>query len=535
MSKLDKLQTELLFQHLKLHFNNNQIKQLIATFPLTGKDGLRRMLGEIDITYFAKAYFPKYFNQPFSQFHTRLMSELNWLLENEGKRMVVGVPRGYGKSTLSSFLFPLNILLYKKLQFILLVSATEDTGVPFLSMIKDELVSNDAILDDFGKMKQPNNKWSFNEIHLANDTCLTIRGIDGSIRGIRYKEHRPELILCDDLIKDSVAESDSGREALANTYKDSLLNAGTESTRVLVVGTVLHQEDILSELLSPETTGYKQLFFQSILNWAERSDLWAEWRKIYTSLEDKNREKNAYNFYIDNQDEMLKGTSVLWNDKFNYYYLMRKLVDDGESSFYKELMCQPRGADDYIFQNIAYFDEFPDLNECNSVMFVDPAMGKRNGDYSAITILSKHKITGYKYVIDGTIKRITPDKLIDLIVQKVKQYEDHIDLLAFESTLFQEYILEDLKKRLKDEGIFHIRIKPVKPRTKKEVRIMQLQPDIANSIIKFNRDNQEYNLQVKDWNPKAKHDDAADSLAGAWELIEKVKKPKRISPKPSWL
>lgn len=535
MSSLNTEETELLLYHLKLHFTDEQIQQLIASFPLTGTKGIRKMLGEIDNTYFAKAYFPRYFNQPFCQFHTSLMTELNWLLKNESKRMVVGVPRGFGKSTLSSFLFPLNILLYKKLQFILLVSATEDTGVPFLSMIKDELVSNDAIIEDFGKMKQPNNKWSFNEIHLANDTCLTIRGIDGSIRGIRYKEHRPELILCDDLIKDSVAESDSGREALANTYKDSLLNAGTETTRVLVVGTVLHSEDILSELLSSETTGYKQLFFQSILEWAERSDLWAEWRKLYTSLEDKNRETTAHQYYLSNQDEMLKGTKVLWKDKFNYYYLMKKLVDDGESSFYKELMCQPRGADDYIFKDIQYFNEMPNISECNTVMFVDPAMGKRNGDFSAITILSKHKTTGYKYVINGIIKRITPDKLIDLIVQKVKQYEEYIDVLAFESTLFQEYILEDLKKRLKAEGIYSIRIIPVKPRTKKEVRIMQLQPDIANGIIKFNRDNQEYNSQVKDWNPKARHDDAADSLAGAWEQIEKVRRPKNVMPKPSWL
>ncbi|WP_391115998.1 phage terminase large subunit [Psychrobacillus sp. L3] len=537
MKSLNKKETELLFQHLKFHFNDEQIKELISNFSLTGSNGLRKMLGAIDLSYFAKAYFPKYFSKPFNQFHTSLMEELNWLLEKEGKRMVVGVPRGYGKSTLSSFLFPLNILLYKKLQFILLVSATEDTGIPFLSMIKDELVSNDAIIEDFGRMKQPNNKWSFNEVHLANDTCITIRGIDGSIRGIRYKEHRPELILCDDLIKDQVAESDSGRENLANTYKDSLLNSGTENTRVLVVGTVLHSEDILSELLSPETTGYKQLFFQSILQWAERSDLWAEWRKIYTSLEDKHREETAYNFFLTSQSEMLKGTRVLWDEKFDYYFLMKKLVDDGESSFYKELMCQPRGADDYIFQNIQYFNGMPNLSECNLVMFVDPAMGKSQskGDFSAITILAKQKVTGYKYIVDGTIKRITPDKLIDLIIQKVKLYEDYLDVLAFESTLFQEYILEDLKKRLKAEGIYSIRIIPVKPRNKKEVRIMQLQPDIANGIIKFNRDSQEYNLQIKDWNPKARHDDAADSLAGAWEIIEKVKKPKQVMPKPSWL
>lgn len=491
------------------------------------------MLSEIDIEYFAQAYFPKYFNKPFCQFHTRLMEELSWLIHNEGKRMVVGVPRGYGKSTLSSFLFPLHILLFKKLQFILLVSATEDTAIPFLQMIKDELVSNDAILEDFGNLKS-SEKWAANEIWLKNDTCLTVRGIDGSIRGIRYKEHRAQLILCDDLIKDKVAESDSAREKLANTYKDSLLNAGDEHTRVLVVGTVLHNDDILSELLSPETTGYKQLFFQSILEWAERTDLWEEWRKLYTSLEDANREQTAYGFFVANKDEMLKKTKVLWQDKFDYYYLMKKLVDDGESSFYKEMMCQPRGLDEYVFQNIKYWDKLPVFDECHLVMFVDPSMGKKKGDYSAITIMAKHKITNYKYVVDGIIKRIPPDKLLDLIVEKVKQYED-LEMLAFESTLFQEYLLEDLKKKLKKEGLYHVYVKPIKPRVNKNVRIMNLQPDVSNGVLKFNRDNQEYNSQIKDWNINAKHDDAIDSCQGAWEQIEKVKKPKKIQPKPSWL
>ncbi|WP_404403821.1 phage terminase large subunit [Jeotgalibacillus malaysiensis] len=522
-----------MLKHLKLHFTDEQIREIIQNYPLTGKNSVRKMLAEIDLTYFAQAYFPKYFAKPFCDFHTSLMSELNWLIENEGKRMAVGVPRGYGKSTLSSFLFPLYILLYKKLQFILLVSATEDTAIPFLQMIKDELVSNDAILSDFGKMKS-SEKWAANEIWLKNDTCLTVRGIDGSIRGIRYKEHRAQLILCDDLIKDKVAESDSAREKLSNTYKDSLLNAGDEHSRVLVVGTILHNEDIVAELLNPETTGYKKLFFQSVLQWARRTDLWEEWRKLYTSLEDKEREATAHAFFIANKDEMLEGTEVLWNEKFNYYHLMKKLVDDGESSFYKEMMCQPRGLDEYVFQSLSYWDKLPDFEECNLVMFVDPAMGKKKGDFSAITIMAKHKVTNYKYVIDGSIQRIPPDQLLDLIVQKVKQYED-LEVLAFESTLFQEYLLEELKKKLVKNEIFHVRTLPIKPRSNKEVRIMQLQPDVANGILKFNRDNMIYNSQVKDWNMNARHDDAVDSCQGAWQIIEKIKKPKKIQPKPSWL
>lgn len=521
---------QLLMKYLKRHFNDDQIEELIINHPLTGQSGLRKMLSEIDISYFAQAYFPKYFNKPFNQFHITLMNELKWLIENEGKRMVVGVPRGFGKSSLSSFLFPLHILLFKQLNFILLVSATEDTGIPFLQMIKDELVSNDAIKGDFGNLK--GEKWAANEIHLKNDTCLMIRGIDGSIRGIRYKEHRAQLILCDDLIKDKVAESDTAREKLANTYKDSLLNAGDENSRVLVVGTILHTEDIVAELLAPETTGYKKLFFQSIISWAERTDLWEQWRKLYISLEDPNREQTAHDFFIENKDEMLKGTKCLWEQKFDYYYLQKKLVDDGESSFYKEMMCSPRGLDDYVFQNIQYWDKLPDFEECNLVMFVDPSMGKKKGDYSAITILAKDKRTGYKYVVDGIINRIPPDQLLDLIVQKVKQYET-LETLAFESTLFQEYLLQDLKNKLKNEGIFHVRVVPIKPRVNKEVRIMNLQPDIANGILKFNRDNMAYNSQIKDWTVKAKHDDAIDSCQGAWQIVEKTKKPKKVYNKPN--
>jgi hypothetical protein len=112
---------------------------------------------------------------------------INELIENEGQRLVIGCPRGNGKSTISSFLAPLHILLFRRLHFVLIVSATEDTGIPFLQMMKDELVSNDAIIEDFGKLK--GDKWSSNEIWLKNDTCCMVRGIDGSIRGIRYKQH----------------------------------------------------------------------------------------------------------------------------------------------------------------------------------------------------------------------------------------------------------------------------------------------------------------------------------------------------------
>lgn len=491
------------------------------------------MLAELDIAYFAQAYFPDEFDKPFCQFHFDLMKELKWLMDNEAEKMVVGVPRSYGKSQLCSFLLPLWILIYKKLPFILLVSATQDTAAPFLSDIKQAISSNQSLIEDFGKLKS-DKKWSADQIELNNDTCLIVRGINGSLRGIRWRNFRPSICIVDDLVKDDIASSDSQREQLAKTYRGTLLKVGDEKTRFLTVGTIVHADDIMAELLSPEQTGYKQLFYKSVMSWAERTDLWAEWRKLYTDREDKDRKETAYQYYKDNEAEMLKGVHVLWPEKLSYYFLIKELIDEGEAAFYQERQNQPREAGTYVFKDIQFWDSLPDLKDCDVGMFVDSSMGKERGDYSAITIMAKHKVTGYKYILDGTIKRIKPDKLIDLIVNKLNQF-DSVSVLAFESISMGEVLLDYLKKRLMDEGILHIRIKSVKPKVPKKVRIMWLQPDIANGVIKFNKDNSEYNTQVKDWNDSAKYDDAPDSLAGIWEIISKVKKKKKIQPKPSWL
>ncbi|EHS59032.1 hypothetical protein [Paenibacillus sp. Aloe-11] len=53
---------------------------------------------------------------------------------------------------------------------------------------------------------------------------------------------------------------------------------------------------------------------------------------------------------------MLKGTEILWNEYLDYYYLMCKKQAMGEKSLYKELQNDPRSTDEYIFQNLMYWD-----------------------------------------------------------------------------------------------------------------------------------------------------------------------------------
>ena len=196
----------------------------------------------------------------------------------------------------------------------------------------------------------------------------------------------------------------------------------------------------------------------------------------------------------------------------------------GDKSFMKELQNDPRSTDDYIFQNISFWDKLPDFEELEIVMYIDPAIkaGKRN-DYSAITILGQHRKTKQMYVLDGSIHKLLPDELFEVAAEKLKIYP--VGKIGFEGTQAQSYMKTKFEEALWQNKLF-IPVDEIVAKGQKHERIITLEPDIIKSHILFNRENIGYNNQVKDYNKSAKHDDAPDSLFGAVQLVQGVKKLK---------
>ena len=508
----------LLKNYMNKYFSPNKIKELVGEFSFSE---LRKLLGEMDIEFFALCYFPKYFDRPFGSFHKELFSELKYMFGNSGLIEAFGLPREHGKSTINSFLFPLYSTLYNKSQFTLIISATEQIALPFLDMIKDELENNKLLIEDFGIEK--GNRWNNNEIWIRGrgiDACIMIRGIDGSLRGIHFKQFRPQLVLLDDLLKDDTAKSETKREQVKSTFTDVVIPIGTKETNILVVGTVLHEEDLMAELLKGKISGVRSIRKAAILSFSERDDLWGEWERLYNNLKDFDRINTAKAYFEDNKEAMLDGTEILWNEYLNYYYLMCKKQSMGDKSFYKELQNDPRSTDDYIFQNISMWDSLPDYTDLEVVMYVDPAIkaGKRN-DYSAITILGRHEKTGQMYVLDGSIYKLLPDDLFQVAIEKLQQFP--IEKVGFEATQAQSYMKQKFEESLWEKRIF-TPVEEVNSKGQKHERIITLEPDIKRGFILFNPANMAYNNQVKDYNKGAKHDDAPDSLYGAVQLVQGV-------------
>lgn len=88
-----KNENELLHQYMQKYFSPQKIKQLIEEFSFSE---LRRLLGEMDIEFFALCYFPKYFDRKFWQFYEELFLELKYMLNNKGLIEAFGLPREHG-------------------------------------------------------------------------------------------------------------------------------------------------------------------------------------------------------------------------------------------------------------------------------------------------------------------------------------------------------------------------------------------------------------------------------------------------------
>src|SRR5690625_7696395 len=80
--------------------------------------------------------------------------------------------------------------------------------------------------------------------------------------------------------------------------------------------------------------------------------------------------------------------------------------------------------------------EFSD-NEYIISIGVDMALGKERGDYSAISVVAKHKENEITYVVDSYGDRIKVDEFIEVVVDNVLEWQPYV--VAVESDAAKEF------------------------------------------------------------------------------------------------
>ena len=491
-----------------------------------------------DPSFFGACYLSHYCTRAAPPFHRELdalwrrrvmkglnpMTDAPRILAEKGRRSAVAAPRGHAKSTVMSLKNVLHAALYGYKKYILLISDTQTQAAGFLDAVKYELESNPRLLADFGS--QSAKPWKTDSILLQNGCRIDAVGAGQKLRGRRNYERRPDLIVCDDIENDEEVRTAEQRRKTADWFWKAVCKAGDSYTDLLVIGTILHHESLLAELM--KNPGFYSLKFRAVLRDAP-SPLWQTWQGIFTDLSNPDREEAAEAFFAAHRAAMLRGSKVLWPQKLSYYDLMVMRLTEGEAAFQSELQNQPINPADCLFQPgwFRYYD--PAQLDFTHPRFrfygyCDPSLGRTaDSDYSAVITLAVDADSGLAYVWDADIVRRPPDQIIADILETTRRlYRETgrgYTLFAAETNQFQWFLKEQLARESARAGLY-LPVTGVRSTEDKVLRVGSLQPDVKNGYLLFRRDQTLLLEQLAQF-PLAAHDDGPDALEGVRTLARR--------------
>jgi len=91
-----------------------------------------------------------------------------------------------------------------------------------------------------------------NLVVLCNDGHMfrmTVRGSEQKVRGLKWRNKRPNLILIDDSENDDIVMNPDRREKFRKWFMKALLPCGSDTCLYRMVGTILHLDSMLNRLM----------------------------------------------------------------------------------------------------------------------------------------------------------------------------------------------------------------------------------------------------------------------------------------------
>lgn len=511
--------------------------------------------GYYDVLFFAYEYFsdeknpenetnliPKgVFLENAPNFHRELCSKLDELnTVKPTKNIAWGASRGSGKSAYLSNIEPTHAVAYRTRQYIMIISETVAMSQNFVNFISTNLKENPKIKEDFGEILSPNSRNNEQDNQEGFITLTDIKvqasSMGGRLRGARFRNARPDLIICDDLESAQNTNTQDLREKNLHWYNSVVVPLGDiTKTAIVYMGTLVNGQGLLPNIMN--RADYDSKMYSAVISEPINNELWDKVDEMLRDIENPNRLEDARDFYEVNREAMDDGVEVLWADRFSYFDLMAKKVEIGSRAFSSEYLNLPSDADSCIFkEDYLYhytdndlYDNYGHKIPLDVVGFYDIAMGKnKRSDYNSIHIIGRDRRTGAIYVLESWNKQCPPSEAIQVALKLIEQYRPKT--FGVETINAQYEIYRQIQSQAIQRGYYWTRIKPVNPTARKEVRIEMLEPLFEAGVIRTKKNMRLLHEMLLQY-PNHAHDDAIDCLASAIDLL-RVNKKKGYYYKP---
>lgn len=442
--------------------------------------------------------------RPTPDFHKELWD----LACSNQKYVAVAAPRGSAKTTALTHSYVLAAALFRKRNFILVVSGTEGQAVQFLGDIKKELSENDELRDLFGVggFKKETETDLVGTLHGGHEFRILAKGSEQRVRGLKWRNRRPNLIIGDDLEDDELVLNEERRAKFRNWFFQALLPCGSDDCIYRIAGTVMHLDSLLERLMPPGDDPH-----------TVEEDL-----RIYST--DEERPWLAVKFRA--HPSMNDFSSLLWPEKFSEARLkqIRQIyMDQGDPEGYsQEYLNNP------IDEGNAYFrkQDFPDIQDKMEPLEyysgADLAISEK--DRRAFTVLGTMGISpsGRLKVVD--IRRFRTSNAFDIIDEMLSVHNRYKpELFTIEQENIAKSIGPVLERVMRERGTY-LNVNPVTVSQDKMKRARSLQARMKAGMVEFDKDADWFPALMEEMLhfPKGKYADQVDALAHICLALDKM-------------
>lgn len=210
---------------------------------------------------FVRMYFPHYFTFGFAPFHERFFE----IAEKKVRHAAVLAFRSSGKTTVLTQFYPIWAMVgEQQKKSIIIISQTQHQARSHLSNIKAELERNGILKNDLGPFEEQDEAWNSGAIFVSKyNAKITALSREQSLRGLRSKQYRPDLIICDDVEDIASTRTLESRNATFTWYTSEVMPMGDENTKVLYIGNLVHEDCTIERLRNAiEKNGFKSEYLR---------------------------------------------------------------------------------------------------------------------------------------------------------------------------------------------------------------------------------------------------------------------------------
>lgn len=435
--------------------------------------------------------------------------------------VAIAAPRNHAKSTAISFAYTLACVLFRERQYVLLVSDTVTQAVQFLGDIKKELAENEQIRALF-KIKDFLKEADDDIIVICEDGHqfrIQAKGSEQKVRGLKWRNKRPDLIVCDDLENDEIVMNKERREKFRKWFYSALLPCRSVNGIVRFVGTILHADSLLERLMPKQYDKRNTVFLGlKTFNRTRRTDGW-ESIKYKAHNEDFSQILWKSKFDVAAEKEGLKGAEA-------YFRALRNgFIENGHPEGYsQEYLNIP------IDESISYFkrNDFLAVQEEDREKYVeyyitaDLAISKEeHADYSVFLVAAVDQDRTI-YIHDVVRERLDGREIVDMVLTLEKIYKPEV--FGIEKMQVSQAIGPFLREEMIRTDTWPNLVQLEHQGKDKTARSRSIQARLRAHTIKFNKGANwypDFENEVCAF-PRGKHDDQVDCFAYLGMLLDKV-------------